>query len=108
MTVCFSKDTAYSQIERNYRFLEESVELVQSLNMSKEQVNKIVEYVYSRPKGESFQEIGGVMVTLTALCSANNIQLNNAALAEENRIWTIIPKIRKKQAIKRDAYQIGK
>lgn len=86
MLTCFGKEVASDKVERNHRFCEESLELVQSLGMSCEDVLKMVEYTYSRPKGEPAQEVGGVMVTLTALCSANDIVLSQAAERELARI----------------------
>ncbi len=37
--------------------------------------------------GEPQQEVGGVMVTLAGLCSANDIDLNKAAEKEHDRVW---------------------
>lgn len=64
---CFGDAIADSIQERNLRFLEEALELVQAGNMSKEDAHKLVDYVFSRPLGETNQEIGGVMITLAAL-----------------------------------------
>lgn len=99
---CFGKEVANSRTERNYRFLEEALELVQALGCEKEDALKLVEYVYSRPKGTPIQEVGGVMVTLAVLCSANLMSMENAATFEILRIEQpeIIEKIRVKQVSK--------
>lgn len=69
----FGSEIADSKLERNFRFLEESLELVQSLGMTKEQILTLVDYTMARPAGEPEQELGGVLVTLMALCGANNL-----------------------------------
>jgi hypothetical protein len=94
---CFGVDVGYDKIERNQRFLEESLELVQSLGCSRSEAHQLVDYVFGRPLGEPKQEVGGVMVTLAALCNANEIDIENASEEELARIWTVIDKIREKQ-----------
>ena len=100
MMVCFGKQIAHDKVERNYRFLEEALELVQSAGASKEDAQRVVEYVYSRPAGELHQEIGGVMVTLAALCDAHGEDMDVCGLIELGRIWKCMDKIRAKQAQK--------
>lgn len=99
---CFGEKIGKDPVERNYRFLEEALELVQACNCSKEDVIKLVDYVFGRPKGELYQEIGGVMVTLAALCNVHNMQIEMCADMEIERINQpeIIEKIRKKQVTK--------
>lgn len=99
---CFGDQTAKDPTERNWRFLEESLELVQSLECSAEDAHKMVNYVFDREKGEPHQEVGGVMVTLSALCSASGIDLCRAALDEAERIHQpdIMNRIRSKHAAK--------
>lgn len=98
---CFGKEIASDITERNYRFLEEALELVQSNGCSKEDCLKLVDYVYSRPKGEINQEVGGVMVTLAALCEANSIDLATCSGNEVNRVLNNIEKIRAKHFSKK-------
>jgi hypothetical protein len=97
---CFGEEISFNISERNHRFLEESLELVQSLGCTKSDALTLVDYVYGRPLGEPFQEVGGVMVTLAALCVASNLNLEECAETELARIWTKIEKIREKQATK--------
>lgn len=99
---CFGETIANDKIERNHRFLEEALELVQSCNCTKDDAHALVEYVFNRPIGEVYQEIGGVLVTLSALCSANEQPLFVNGMIELNRINKpeIVEKIRKKQASK--------
>lgn len=97
---CFGHTIADDRVERNHRFLEEALELVQSIGATREECIQLVDYVYGRPVGETCQEVGGVLVTLAALCSANRIDMNTAGTIELKRIWKKIAQIRAKQATK--------
>lgn len=106
---CFGADAQYDKTERAHRFLEEAIELYQSTGQSKENALKLVDYVYSRPIGEQFQEVGGVMVTLAALCEAAKIPMFDAAAVELTRCWQKIDKIRaKNKAKQKDSALPGK
>lgn len=98
----FGAKIAYDAIERNHRFLEEGLELVQSLGCSQNEAHQLVDYVYSRKTGNPFKECGGVMVTLAALCNAQAMSLEDCANVELERIGQpeMMDKIRKKQATK--------
>lgn len=97
---CFGPMIAGDREERNHRFLEEALELVQSCGCSREEALELVEYVYGRPSGEKGQEVGGVMITLAALCLANDLNMQEEAERELARIWTKVESIRAKQAAK--------
>jgi hypothetical protein len=101
MLACFGEAVARDRVERNYRFLEESLELAQSLGATAEQAHKVVDYVFGRNAGEPAQEAGGVMVTLAALCAAAGIDMHECGEAELARIWTDIEAIRARQAAKK-------
>jgi hypothetical protein len=94
---CFGKPELGRKGRRNNHFLEEAVELSQSLDMSEEEAISIVRYVYSRPKGAPRQEVGGVMTTLAILCTVHELDMNACGENELARIWTCIDKIREKQ-----------
>ena len=96
----FGENVANDKMERNHRFLEESLELVQSLGMEKSEAYQLVDYVYARGAGEVNQEVGGVLATLACLCSANYIDMMGAGEKELIRIHEKIDLIRAKQAIK--------
>lgn len=99
---CFGHDTAHDGIERNHRFLEESLELVQSLGCTASEAHQLVGYVFGRPVGEPRQELGGVMVTLAALCFAHGLDMQDGGEAELARISVpeIMAKVKAKQAAK--------
>lgn len=57
-----------------------------------------MDYVFGRRVGEQAQEVGGVMVTLAALCLANGLDMQTCGETELARIWTKVEAIRAKQA----------
>lgn len=97
---CFGTEIAKDKVERNHRFLEEALELVQACDITKEECHQLVEYVFNRDIGEKEQEVGGVMTTLAALCNAQGIDMEDAAETELSRVWTKLKQIRTKQANK--------
>lgn len=100
MLECFGAEIAADIEERNHRFLEEALELVQACGCTPSEAHQLVDYVFSRPVGERNQEVGGVMVTLAALCLAQSLDMHEAGDVELARIWTKVEQIRAKQAAK--------
>lgn len=100
MMACFSMEICRDGTERNHRFLEEAIELVQSLGCTRSEAHQLVDYTFDRPAGEPQQELGGVMVTIAALCFPNDLDMNAAAEIELARVWNKIDTIRAKQAAK--------
>jgi len=100
MMQCFGRAITDDTVERNHRFLEESLELVQACGCSQSEAHQLVDYVFNRPVGEVSQEVGGVMVTLAALCTAQCVRMDEDGKEELDRVWTKIEQIRAKQAAK--------
>lgn len=100
MIRCFGLEISKDKTERNHRFLEESLELVQSCGCTASEAHQLVDYVFNRPVGEIKQEVGGVMVTLAALCTANGCRMMTDGNVELDRINKNIEAIREKQANK--------
>ncbi|MCG5072224.1 hypothetical protein [Paraburkholderia tagetis] len=102
MLECFGAEIAADRMERNHRFFEEATELVQACGMSASEAHQLVDYTFGRPVGEPLQEVGGVMVTLAALCLANGLDMHAAGETELARISVseTVAKIRAKQAAK--------
>ena len=100
MTKCFDQEVIVNKHTRNMRFLEEALELVQACGLDKEAALVLVEYVYDRPTGDIGQEIGGTLISLAALCSAHQIDMDMATDTELKRVDLMIDKIREKQSIK--------
>ncbi|MEP3668952.1 MAG: hypothetical protein ABJN42_19690, partial [Roseibium sp.] len=93
-------EIAMNGTERNHRFLEEALELVQALGCSRSEAHQLVDYTFNRDIGEPSQEVGGVMVTLAAVCGAYGLDMMANGETELARVWTKVEKIRKKQAAK--------
>lgn len=76
-----------SHMERAYRLVEESLEAAQAVHMSKADALRLVEYVYSRPKGDPYQEAGGCLIVLAAYCTSLAINMEDAGEVELARCW---------------------
>jgi hypothetical protein len=101
MDACFGEPIKSDLLERADRFTEEALELVQTMpSFTAERAHALVDYVFGRPTGERPQEVGGVMVTLAALCNPVGIDIDVEAQREVARIWTKVEQIRAKQAAK--------
>lgn len=107
MIDCFDAKIAGDKLERSDRAVEEMLELSQAVCALigvdfAPRAHALVDYVAGRPVGEIPQEVGGVMVTLAALCLAVGADMHDAGEAELDRINqpNIIEKIRAKQAAK--------
>ena len=101
MNACFGVDIKRDQLERADRFIEEALELAQTIpGFGPDRAHALVDYVFGRPTGEQPQEVGGVMLTLAALCNAAGIDMMDCAETELARVWTKVYTIRAKQAAK--------
>ena len=80
--------------------MEEALELAQANGCSLQEAYALVDYVFGRAKGEPAQEVGGVMVTLASLCSASQINMDEAGDVELAKNWDRIEAIRAKQQSK--------
>lgn len=86
MEEVFPERITQNREERGLRFLEEAIELAQSVGVTRERAERLVEYVYDRPVGHTGNEIGGVMITLAALSGVTKYHLGLEAENELNRI----------------------
>ena len=102
MMTCFGADITNSLEERCLRFFEEAGELCQALGMTEGQARDLVAYTWSRDKGEPSQEVGGVMVTLAAMCHTAGLDMMADGETELARINTTetIEAIRRKHHAK--------
>ena len=96
----FGQENAENIVERNNRFLEEAIELVQSTGMSRRNVKKMVDYVFERDVGGVEQEVGGVMTTLAALCTATGVDMDEAKEKELARTILKTDRIKEKNLTK--------
>lgn len=88
MLECFGSEVAADRRERGHRFLEESLELSQAIGCTREEAHQLVEYVFNRPAGDPGQEVGGVMLTLAALCTATPASMLTEGEIELRRVNT--------------------
>lgn len=72
--------------ERASRFLEEAIELCQAAGVTRQETNTVADYVYSRPAGDAFQEVGASMVTLNCLAETLQVSVHSAEIAEWQRV----------------------
>jgi len=100
LEACFPPAVRADRSERMHRFLEEALELAQAHGCSSEDAHALVEYVFGRPQGQPEQEVGGVLVTLASLCSASEINMDEAGDRELERNWERMDVIRAKQQAK--------
>lgn len=102
MLECFGPEITADKVERVDRFIEEALELAQATGWSADRGHALVDYVFGRPVGEIGQEVGGVMVTLAALCNVFGVDIATEIDREVDRITTpeMILKIMAKQASK--------
>ncbi len=95
--------------ERALRVVEEAIELAQVCGVERSTVHRLVDYVYWRPAGEAWQEIGGIMVTVYAAAHALNVDGDTAFETELDRIQRpeVIERIQRRQIEKREAMVTG-
>lgn len=102
MLECFGPVIPFDKVERNDRFIEEALELAQATGYSAARAHALVDYVFGRPVGDPHQEVGGVMITLAALCNVHGLDIMAEGVRELERIEQpqIMAKIKAKQAAK--------
>lgn len=100
LIACFGEKKANDPVFRARRFAEESAELCQASGLSREEMIQIVSSVFDREPGQPDQEAGGVLVTLSGLCSSLDFSMRDAGEKELARIIANMDKIRRKERIK--------
>lgn len=100
LKACFGEERATDPNIRVRKFAEEAAELCQACDLSEEDLVTIVRSTYAREKGSPLQEVGGVMLTLSGLCSSRGIDMWGEAETELGRVLGKVEKIRAKERIK--------
>lgn len=67
VTDAFGSECATNTKERALRVLEEAVELAQSLDVTKEEAERVLNRTFTREVGETAQEVAGLQFTLMVL-----------------------------------------
>ncbi|QEE37971.1 MULTISPECIES: hypothetical protein [unclassified Methylobacterium] len=95
-----TKDDPTDTEERVARFVEESLELAQSLGLGRNAALQLVHYVFDRPVGVPAQEFGGVATTLAVLAEYTGHDMLACGETELARVWdpAVIEKIRGKRS----------
>lgn len=101
VNTAFGTAKAISLRVRVTRFFEEACELFQAHALSKEAAQDILNDVYAKPPGEFKQEVGGVGMTLAALCTAHDMDLQTTISVEFRRAVFKTQTIKIKEANKR-------
>ena len=83
---CLGVEAAHDIRVRLHRFLEEALELVQSLGLTREEAHQLVDYVFGREIGEPRQELGGVLTTLGTLAAAAGLDMQDDGERELARV----------------------
>ena len=90
---CFGLAHVANVKVRALRHAEEAVELAHAHNVSRDDMNKMIDIIYSRPSGQPHQEVGGSILTLMVYCEANGFDLEECALVELKRVLDKDPSI---------------
>ncbi len=96
-------DESMQPRERSLRAAEEMIELLQALgDITPWEILQLLVKKWNQPSGDPHQELGGVMITLLALCAQHKLEAYQALQDEWIRINQpeMIEKIRAKQKIK--------
>lgn len=82
----FSVEEATSIPQRGLRLLEEAIEAAQACGVDRDTADRMVDYVYGRPAGELYQELGGVGVCVLALSAAAGLSADDEEEREVERV----------------------
>lgn len=99
-TRAFGSNVVLDKQERGFRFVEEALELAQAGGISRDDVLKLVDYVYNRPVGSIDREIGGTLTTLAVLCEAHGHSMAFCGDAELTHCYLNIKQIQAKHRAK--------
>jgi hypothetical protein len=82
----FGEEQATSLPQRGIRLLEEAAEAAQATGVDLAMAEQMMRYVWSRPAGALFQELGGVGVTALALAQAALLDADECEAIEVERV----------------------
>lgn len=88
---CFGQGHMSDKRIRALRLVEEAIELAQSCDVDLDHVGRLIELVYSKPRGEPTQELGGVMITSMVMAEVLNRSLEDVAMKELRRVLSKTP-----------------
>jgi len=77
--------------ERVARVLEEALELAQAHDLPLYTIHRLIDRVWSRPKGDPAQELGGLGVTLLGYAEAAGLDADEQESIELARVLNVDP-----------------
>lgn len=84
---CFGAEHMANRRLRALRLVEEAIELAQASNVDPEQLHSLIKSTYSRPVGDPYQELGGVVLTAASYAASQFSQdIDLVLLAETRRV----------------------
>ena len=84
-----------------FRFIEEALELAQAMGLSREDVIRVVDHVFSRPQGDTYVGVGDVRLTLDILAETQEIDSDECYEGCMIRVLALDPaKMREKDKMK--------
>lgn len=106
----FTMKEANDVPERALRMAEEAIELAQACDVDVATAHRLVDYVFSRPKGRPAQELAGCMVALYAVAAATGDDADAELEKELERIRhpEVVERCRRRQHEKRAALGVAK
>jgi NTP pyrophosphatase (non-canonical NTP hydrolase) len=97
---CFGDQIDLDRPTRQAQFLEEALECVQAAGLPRATAQGLLDLVYSKPAGELNGEMGDVMTSIAAFCTAHDADMHECAEAALTRCINATDKIREKQKTK--------
>jgi hypothetical protein len=76
---------------RALRMVEEAIETAQAMGVSRKVMQHTLDHVYNRPVGDPIQEIGGVLLTTSVLCTAIGWGMTSVFAKELDRCLSLPP-----------------
>lgn len=76
---------------RALRLAEEAIELAQAHGLPKEKMQHLVDVVYSRPIGNPYKELGGVLMCVNVMSAAQKLDPEGIFADELNRCLSKTP-----------------
>lgn len=90
-TRCFGTDQVSNPKTRGLRMAEEVIEFNQAVGVHPEKLHELIDYVYSRPPGKPYQELGGVALTSLVAAQSINVSFMTALQIEVDRVTSKPP-----------------
>lgn len=88
---CFGVEHMINYQVRALRLVGEAIELAQAVDVPVDRLHACVGVVYSRPKGDTLQELGGVFITAIAMAGCCGFAIEDVIETELHRCLSKTP-----------------